>query len=578
MAQGHQPTQAGPRDRCMRWIPQRETVTRRLVDEKILRSPADESTTTSQVEDTNKRSLTGGRLAGLLLLCACLFSFARQLYESRGYYFVGDDWPLLFRGLSWGGYLQPYNEHLSIIAVGTYRIFGAVFGMNHTLPIQMFAALCYLSISVGLYLVAKTRIGPAPALLAACAVLFYPQFDVVVSAFNHYLALIGVVALAGLLPKAGRRYDWMIFGVLCFALASSGVAVAGSAGCLVFLVLVRPNWRRWLAVLVPCALWLAWYLRYSPGAHASKTYPFGDLLRYLSRCMMSSFRGLAFDSHIGGVLLAIAFVILFALRCRHGLHAVVFTLSWMAANIVWWVGISQTRMLSFHPENVFRYRLVGSVFLILASLPTYPIARHTSPRWQEMASGLRSGRSKSTFAGIAVVCLLFAFINPVVGANNSNNFGKRLHSWLLVEEAAANIGPHVVPNEATISSPMLSFPVWQYRRVVKAYGRPTGSTPGDFDRFALGRQAIALQARPKKARISCIDQVGVIRVPTSRVLLMQAGARAVDVRVRYLGRDWIPVGRIQPGQRSSLAFPWMIVDRDWQVDAPGACYVILKVR
>lgn len=552
-------------------------MTSRSTEDVILQRQADGSTAALNIDDATHALLTVDRLAGCLFLCACLFTFGRQLYESRGYYFVGDDWPLLHMGLSWGGYLQPYNDHLSIASVATYRIFGVLFGINHTLPIQIFAALSYVAISIVLYVIARPRVGSAFALLAACAVLFYPQFNIVLSAFNHYLALVGIVAVAGLLPKPGRRYDWALFAVLCFALASSGVAVAGSAGCLVFLLLIRPNWRRWLAVLVPCAFWLIWFERYSPDAGASKTYIFGDLSRYAWRGTMTSFRGLVFDNYVGGIILAIAFVVLFVWRCRRGLHAVAFSLSWFAAEIGWWIGISQTRTFATHPEDVFRYKLVGSVFLILAMLPTFPRPVEIGTVAHGVARGWRYATSKPALAGIAVVCLLFGFMNPVVGANSSNNFSARLHSWLLVEEAATNMGPKVVPDSATITSPMLNFPVSQYRKVVKAYGFPTGSKPADFDRFVVERQSIALQKRFRSHPITCVYRVGVISVPPPQLLILQAGERAVDVRVRFLGQDWISLGRIKPHQRSSLGFPWMIVDRDWQVDAPGACSLTSKM-
>ena len=41
-----------------------------------------------------------------------------------------DDWGLLLQAESLGDLLDPYNDHLSVVILGVYRILGEVFGLS----------------------------------------------------------------------------------------------------------------------------------------------------------------------------------------------------------------------------------------------------------------------------------------------------------------------------------------------------------------------------------------------------------------------------------------------------------------
>ena len=78
-----------------------------------------------------------------------------------------------------------------------------------------------------------------------------------------------------------------------------------------------------------------------------------------------SFAGLAFGNDALGTVLAGASV-LPVRRLRKGPSACANELAWSAALGCWWAGSTRTATL----DNTFRYKLVGTAFVLLASLPS----------------------------------------------------------------------------------------------------------------------------------------------------------------------------------------------------------------
>ena len=76
---------------------------------------------------------------------------------------------------------------------------------------------------------------------------------------NGHVALIAAIVVAAALDR-GRRADWVVSAALVVSLCSAGVGVAVAVGAVVHCALVRPGWRRWVAVLVPIAGYGAWLL------------------------------------------------------------------------------------------------------------------------------------------------------------------------------------------------------------------------------------------------------------------------------------------------------------------------------
>ena len=55
----------------------------------------------------------------------------------NGYAFRGDDWRLFQRGGSVGDYFEQYNQHLSVVPIGAYRLLLETFGLGSTLPLRI---------------------------------------------------------------------------------------------------------------------------------------------------------------------------------------------------------------------------------------------------------------------------------------------------------------------------------------------------------------------------------------------------------------------------------------------------------
>ena len=169
-----------------------------------------------------------------------------------------------------------------------------------------------------------------------------------------------------------------------------------------------------------------------------------------------------------------------------------------------------------------------------------------------------------------------AVVNPTNGLTRRFGYNQHLHDWFLVQEASANLGPKLVPDEAVITGPLFSLPVRDYRKVVAAYGAPEGSLPADFDRFLIERQGIAVSERPSDQPIPCRPAPEPFPVDSGRRVVFQAGSTPVSVSVRLVGSRWIDIGSIQAGQRGAVGFPALIIEKGWQVKANGACVLIFK--
>lgn len=521
------------------------------------------------------------RICDVLLVAACVGSVGMRLSYSRHAFFSGDDWPAAWMGLSLHGFIEPYNGHLSITFIAGYRVFAELFGINNILPLRIFAELAFAAIAVILYCIVRSRVGSWWALPAAVAVLFYPDAVVVISAFNHYLALIGGLLVAWMLTRDERRFDPPIFVVLCFALASSSVAVAAAMGCVVFLIFTRPHWRRWVAVIVPCALWVVWYLRYEAGKPAAAAIPLAQVIGFVWRGIASGFVALGFDNHVLGALLGIGFVAVTVWRCRAGWRAAAHPLSWSAAACGWWLALSQYRLDYPSIQTIYRYRLVTSIFIILAFLPTDQSLNNLGRqgRWKSWTA---VQERRAVFGGLVasvLVSVLLVTANPHFGSIGGSSATQALRPYYLLQEASANQGPRVVSDSSLITGPFFTFPVGHYRAVVRAYGYPTGSRPANFDQFVLTTAKISLRVTNNPKALYCRQQHQVLVQKNLRLVLITAQKEPVNVRIRLLGHAWTDLGTIEPGQRGSISFvPIPIIKQPWQIQAAGSCVGFLKEK
>jgi hypothetical protein len=475
------------------------------------------------------------------------------------YTYIGDDWRLALRGHSLGDYIKPYNQHLSVVPIAGYRLLYAVFGFRTFAPLYLVGILTAAGIAVAAYLTVRSRAGAALAFVAGVALLWFPGNLLLAAAFNHYLAMIAVYFCAWELDRNRPASDLPLALALGFALISSGVSVAGAAGCLTYLVLTRPPLRRWLAVGLPTAAWVIWY-ELTPGTQ-QVFFPrsVASQAQFVGQGILNSFRGLAGGNQVLGVLLLLAFVANLCWRTRRGPRRAAHELAWSAGLVTWWVGLARARGRLDQPDN-FRYELIGGAFIVLAFLPARPF--DPEPIW------MRDRVTKG--AAVLVALLLVAASYPGI-ADLSRTFGRGTRNLQQVQ-ITANLGPRAVPDATLIHTGLdASLAARVYRSLVAAYGAPAGTRPADPDAAVVALGGFELTPVPALAPSKCPRLPDPVRTQGGMTVRIQAQASPVTVRIRRFQSTWVTLGTIAPGHGATMVPPGLNSPVPWQISAPGAC-------
>ena len=217
-----------------------------------------------------RRTLTGvppTTLAWAVLALLLLVAAAFIVHETRGTTFFSDEWTWILerRGGGLDTFLEPHNEHLSLIPVAIYKLLFATVGLEHYGPYRAMVIVAHLGVTVLLFVYANRRVGSIPALCAAALLLFLgPGWHNILWPFQiGWLISLGAGIGALLaLDRANRKGSVTACALIAVSLASSGLGVAFALGVLVELAWGRRLWRDlWIAAvpLVPYAVWWAVY-------------------------------------------------------------------------------------------------------------------------------------------------------------------------------------------------------------------------------------------------------------------------------------------------------------------------------
>ena len=108
-------------------------------------------------------------LAGLMAVCA-----AGLLYAGRALTFYYDEWDFVQgrRGWTVDTFLQPHNEHLSLVPVAIFKLLFVTAGLDHYWVYRAVNVGFHLICVALLYVLARRRLGPWLALAAAVPILF----------------------------------------------------------------------------------------------------------------------------------------------------------------------------------------------------------------------------------------------------------------------------------------------------------------------------------------------------------------------------------------------------------------------
>lgn len=353
--------------------------------------------------------------ARLVLAAAMVGAFALDLWLGRGTTFSTDeiDWFSSTPGLDVHQALAPYNGHLILTTRLLYDAMFHVFGVSYA-PFRALALLAVLATAWLVFTFARRRVGGTVALLPALILLVFGSDAMHVLEGNAILDVtplaLGIGALLAL-ERDDARGDLAACALLVAAISiySTGLAFIGGAAVLV--AAERARWRRAWVVLIPIALYAAWFI-WSKGQPANtvdelKLSNFllapvwaADSLGYVS----ASIAGLNYQAfETSWVALAGAGAIVLAvLGIRRGVTP--WLLATIATPLIFWTLGAAVQSPPFREPGAGRYMLPGAVVVLLFAA--------------EAARDLRFRRS--WLIGIGAVAA-FGFATNLAMLNQSGN-------------------------------------------------------------------------------------------------------------------------------------------------------------
>ena len=196
-------------------------------------------------------------------------ALAGTLVAGRRIGFFFDEWSFVQdrRGWSPDVFLDPHNEHISVLPVAAFKLLFELVGLDPHWPYRLLVALLNVGCGVVIFLLGRRRVGPWGALLAAAL------FLVMGRAAENFLwafqtgfvgsVLFGLLALLAL-DRADARGDRLAAAALVGSVLCSSLGVPFAIGVGVELLAGGRRRALWIAA-VPLLLYRLWYLGWGAG-------------------------------------------------------------------------------------------------------------------------------------------------------------------------------------------------------------------------------------------------------------------------------------------------------------------------
>jgi len=505
-------------------------------------------------------------------------TFICYFVKSRGVVLNSDDWLNASRGNSFADYFRPYDTNLSVVPIAIYHFIFSVFGFGTYWPLRFVEIASHMAIAVTVYVIVRSRLGSAIALVLGVALLWYPSALLTPALFNHWLALLGCLVAGWALTMEPGRSDWIAAVALTFALCSSAVGVAGAVGCVAYVTFTKAPLRRWLAVCVPTGLFIVWWLTlatddHGPNAHLSVL----EKVRYVVDGVTNSFQLLAPGGLWLGIPLAILFLTAIIWQLRGGVRGAALGIAWTMAILAWWAGLAFARAgpSSAGGADSYRYRPVTCGFAALALLP---LAK--SPRLREFVSARRT-------LAIALVASILLIATNMPGILHTADTDAARYRAQMAKMLILNMGASVVPDDTLVHFDVILYmSARKYRELVNKYGAVEGTEPARpdaklvelFDIKPTDVRPIPNNGPPEICA-PVGDSTAVPRRPDvgkpfdkATTVVLQTRSTDVDVQVQaFETNSWVTIGRLPAQTSATLNLPILLSRTPWRLRAVGAC-------
>ncbi len=422
-------------------------------------------------------AVTESRLAIGVFALLALYAFVhlyRKGYDTTFYY---DEWEFVL-GRHGGGlhsFLEPHNEHFSLVPVAIYKLLFATAGLKHYAPYRIVLLVAHLITASLLFAFARPRVGNALALATAALLLFLGAgFEDVLwpfqIGFTAALAF-GLGALL-LLERDSRRADVGASVLLMLSIASASIGIPIALGAAVYILWRPAGWRRLWVVAVPIAVYALWYLGY--GRSSIKRQNLTAAPSYTADEVAGSVSGLAGLSIDWGRALAVAAV----------------------GGLVW--HLSRVRLIS----RSFAMLLVAALsFWVLTALARADLNEPAAPRYLypgglfvlliavEALRGWRPSRFAWGVLGAGVLFAVLAGLGTFHDGANGLRFTDRI---VKAEITPLEIGAGLMPatfQPDTQKAPQIS--AGPYLAAVHDVGSSPAYTEAELARVDDGHRALA---------------------------------------------------------------------------------------
>jgi hypothetical protein len=207
------------------------------------------------------------QLPAASLAVLSIIAFVLIYRKGLGTTFYYDEWNFVMNRGAWDldTFLQPHNEHLSLVPVLIFKLLFATVGLDSYWVFRVLLLLAHLAVVALLFVYARRRVGDWLALAAAVLVLFLGAawHDLLVPFQISFV--LSVAAGLGALLALDRR-DAVGDGLACvlvaLGLASSSVGITFAVAVLADTLLRPTRWRGLWIAGVPLLLYGLWSLRY----------------------------------------------------------------------------------------------------------------------------------------------------------------------------------------------------------------------------------------------------------------------------------------------------------------------------